>query len=495
MFLSHAIDVTESLCAENELAIRFRALGGALRERRPRPRWPTRLISEKNLRFFRTTILGYVPGFAPAIRPVGPFRAVSLVEQRDLAVERARVIPRCEGETCTLEVSLSIRSLLGAPLAAKLALCGSAGHAELVIDRPDENGVFTLRGSASAEGLERWWPHTHGAPALHTPRIELELEHGAGRIELERVGFRTVEPLGVDEGGFGLRVNGRTIFCRGACWTPLDIASLHSNEVGYRRVLEQVRDAGMNMLRVPGTTNYESDLFYRACDELGILVFQDFMFANSDYPGEDPAFAASVKREAEQLLERIGPRPSLAVLCGGSEVEQQAAMMGLPREVWESGPHRSILAEVSAHEAPHVPYVPSSPTGGAMPFHTSEGLCHYYGVGAYLRPVEDARYHRVRFASECLALSNVPEEASLREWLAEEIAPAHHPRFKERVPRDPGAGWDFSDVTDHYVEQLFRVDARRVRYSDHERYLALSRAASAEVMARVQELFRAKSSG
>ena len=86
----------------------------------------------------------------------------------------------------------------------------------------------------------------------------------------------------------------------------------------------------MNMVRVGGTMAYESDAFYDLCDELGILVWQDFMFANMDYPWQDPAFAQTALLEAAQLLERLQSRPSLAVVCGSSEVDQQAAMLGLP---------------------------------------------------------------------------------------------------------------------------------------------------------------------
>jgi beta-mannosidase len=101
----------------------------------------------------------------------------------------------------------------------------------------------------------------------------------------------------------------------------------------------------------------------------------------------------------------------------------------------------------------------------------------------------------VRFASECLAFSNVPEPETLDAGLAEAGGLAHHPRYKEGVPRDPGAGWDFADVTDHYVASLFGVDPGDVRSSDPARYLALCRRATAEVMADVQRRWRPRTSG
>ena len=132
---------------------------------------------------------------------------------------------------------------------------------------------------------------------------------------------------------------------------------------------------------------------------------------------------------------------------------------------------------------PEVPYVPSSTHGGAFPHQPSMGVSSYYGVGAYLRPLSDARRSALRFAAEALAFANVPEEPTLLSMAQGQAIRVHHPRWKQRVPRDLGAGWDFDDVRDHYLAQLFDLDPMRLRYADHERYLALSRVASGEVMA------------
>ena len=144
------------------------------------------------------------------------------------------------------------------------------------------------------------------------------------------------------------------------------------------------------LTRVGGTMVYESDDFYRACDELGLLVWQDFMFARMDYP-QDQAFVSSVTTEATQQVHRLSRHPSVALYCGNSEVEQQAAMVGVPRDAWRSRLFSEVLPEICARWHPAAPYVPSTPSGGAMPFHADSGITHYYGVGAYLRPVADAR--------------------------------------------------------------------------------------------------------
>jgi beta-mannosidase len=494
MWLAQAIDVGGALAADNELWIRFRALGPFLRERRPRGRWPTRLVSERHLRFVRTSLIGYMPGFCPPWPVIGPWRGVRLVLERELSVDRARVLASLEDGRGVLRVRMRCRSASGARERMRAQLiAGETARAALEIERTDDD-AWELRGQVTVPSVAPWWPHTHGDPALYPARVVVDLDARAIEVDLGRVGFRSIGRA-PDAERFALQVNGESIYCRGACWTPLDVAALHAGAPAYRRALEQVRDAGMNMLRLPGNLAYESDAFYALCDELGILVWQDFMFANMDYPTSDPEFTAGCRAEALQFLERTSGRACLAVLCGNSEVAQQAAMMGQPREHWHDPLFAELLPALCARERPDVPYVPSSPSGGALPFHTGSGPTHYYGVGAYLRPIDDARVRAVGFASECLAFSNVPEPESLRGWLGDQSPAAHDPRFKERVPRDVGAGWDFADVTDHYLEQLFEVSARDLRYADHERYLALCRVTPGEVMARVQGLWRRRTGG
>ncbi|RJS27317.1 glycoside hydrolase family 2 protein [Corallococcus sp. H22C18031201] len=500
MFQAHAVDVTAHAGAARRLAIRFRALAPVLQERRARPRWRTRLVDATHLRWFRTTLLGHIPGWCPAVPPVGPWRAVRVEQRRHVSVESADVHAMPRGDGGHVTVDLQLKALGRARVVSATLEVGPAHGASAAMEvgaarvaltcEPGSAGVWRIRGEAELEAVARWWPHTHGEPTLYPARVDVSLEGGEHvTLDVGRVGFRTVE-LSQQDGGFALSVNGVPVFCRGACWTPLDVVSLNGTERDYVEALELARAAGMNMLRVGGTMVYEDDRFYDACDARGILVWQDFMFANMDYPAEDPAFQASARREAEQFLARVQGSPALAVLCGNSEAEQQAAMMGLPSEQWTGPLFTSLLPEVSARGRPDVPYWRSSPSGGAMPFHTREGVTHYYGVGAYLRPLEDARRAGVRFASECLAFSNIPEDATLERVLGDGEAPGHHPKWKARVPRDSGSGWDFEDVRDHYLRLLFDVDPARLRYADVPRYLALGRVATAEVMAATLAEFR-----
>lgn len=452
-----------------ELVLRCKSLDAALAGRRPRPRWKTPMIENQQLRWFRTTLLGRTPGWSPPVAPVGPWRGVHVEHRRAAAVDGVRLAARIEGTSGVLDVACRVRAL-GTHLGPITVVVSREGHEWRAEMRPSEGESFAA--SLTIPNVSKWWPHTHGEPALYGVKLHL----GTLVVDLGQVGFRTITRRAGGEDDFGLAVNGVPVFCRGACWTPLDVVTMTSDRAAYERALRQVRDAGMNMLRVGGTMVYEGDDFYDLCDELGILLWHDFMFANMDYPEEHEPFVAEVVGEAREMLDRMQGRPSLAVLCGNSEGEQQAAMFGAPRERWSPPLFHEVLATESRARCPDVLYWPSSAHGGAFPHEPRVGTTSYYGVGAYLRPLEDARRSEVRFATECLAFANVPEQTPPG-------TKVHHPAWKARTPRDLGAGWDFDDVRDHYVQRLFGVDPVAVRYADHDRYLDLGRAAVGEVMA------------
>lgn len=479
MFRAHEVPVV--LRGEHALTIRFHALAPALAARNRRGRWPVRLAEPAGLRAVRTTLLGHMPGWCPPVHAVGPWRPVELVEDSgplDLggADLRATLDRHDGGRDGVLAVELAAR-WRGAARPAAFVEVGDT-RAPL-----SWSGPGALRGRVRIPGVERWWPHTHGTPTLHPVRVIV----GEVRVDLGRVGFRSVETE--DGDGFALRVNGERVFCRGACWSSADIVGLGGARGDYAPWLDLARRAGMNMLRVPGIAAYEGDPFFELCDELGILVWQDFMFANFDYPTDEP-FLAGARAEAAQFLDRTQASPCLAVLCGGSEAEQQAAMLGLPRAAWPQPLFDEVLRAESARLRPDVPYVPNSPHGGPLPFAADAGVVHYYGVGAYLRPLGDARRAGVRFASECLAFANVPEAGALPG-----VPAVHDPRWKRGVPRDPGASWDFEDVRDHYLRRLYRVDPPTLRTEDPDRYVRLSRAVSGEVMEAVFAEWRRARSG
>ncbi|MDB4957472.1 MAG: beta-mannosidase [Myxococcales bacterium] len=452
-----------------ELVIRCRALEPELAKKRPRPRWRVPMIEKQQLRWIRTTLLGRTPGWSPPCPAVGPWRPLWIEQSPRFVIEDFAGQARLEGTSGVIECVATMRRY-NELTAAKLVV--TRGDLRVTTPLEDNDGLWF--GQATIPKPALWWPHTHGEPARYRLAVEATSRRGETFVvDLGHTGFRTIV---VDRDGddFAVRVNGAAVFCRGACWTPLDVVTLAAPAESYRGAVAQMRDAGMNMLRVGGTIVYEDDALYDALDEHGVLLWQDLMFANMDYP-EDAGFIERVVAEVDQELARLQARPCLAVVCGNSEVEQQAAMSGAPPERW-SPPlfHEVIPARVEAMLA-GVAYVPSSTHGGAFPHQPSAGVSSYYGVGAYMRPLEDARHSDVRFASECLAFANIPNDPALPR--------VHDPKWKARSPRDLGAGWDFDDVRDHYVQRLYGIDPVALRVSDHERYLELGRVATGEVMA------------
>lgn len=474
MFVAHDLDI--ELNGSATLALCFRALTAALTAKRPRARWRPRLVSPPTLRNVRTTLLGHMPGWCPSIQAVGPWRPVELLGDAPHAFDTVDLASRVDGDDGI--VSLTLRFAYPHDVATDGATlkCGAA------ISSLQWRDAYTLTGAVRVPHAERWWPHTHGEPTLYPLTLQLD-DDRSNSYSLGSIGFRSIDvQRGADGMGFAIHVNGVPVFCRGACWTSADLVTLAGTEAQLRHTFELARAAGMNMLRVSGTMVYESDAFYALADEYGLLVWQDFALANFDYPN-DAAFRASIELEAAQFLTRTRRFAALAVLCGGSEADQQAAMLGLPPSLRAQAVFTELLPAIAARERPDVPYVPNSPTGGTWPFSTDKGVTHYYGVGAYQRPLDDARRAQVRFAAECLAFANVPDDATLHDALG--TIHSHDPRWKAAVPRDPGAGWDFDDVRDHYLRTLYGVEPAQLRYEDPVRYLDLSRAVVAEVMSDV----------
>jgi beta-mannosidase len=491
MFARHELPVTLVGGYEHELTICCRALRPLLAQRRkPRARWRTALVSDGNLRFHRTMLIGRAPGFAPGPPVVGPYRPVAVERHRGVSVQDRRLRAVLDGQTGRVTVRAGLRRLREEDPIQSVALELESGDLQTTAQlevAPDAPGSVAVNGELTIADPEQWWPHTHGRPALYRARLLITSVAGE-HLEwpLGQIGFRDLRTAPDMEGeGLGLSVNGVPIFARGAVWTPPD-AGLNGSEPDQRRArLQRLVEAGMNMVRIPGTGCYETPEFHDLCDELGILVWQDFMFANLDYPDRDAAFMDTVEREAHQVLDDLGARPSLAVLCGGSEVAQQVAMLGLDPALAEGPLYGELLPRVVREAEVQAPYVPSSPWGGDLPFRPDRGVAHYFGVGGYLRPLEDARRAEVKFASECLAFANIPDEEALEGHGPQGALHVGSAEWKRGVPRDTGAAWDFDDVRDHYLRVLFDVDPVTLRSFDPERYLELSRQVSGEVMVEV----------
>ena len=497
MHVAHDCVVPLLVDGENELLMRFASLDARLAQRRPRPRWRAPMVEHAQLRWARVSLLGRTPGWSPPAPAIGPWRAIEWVDRVGFEVSALRLRSELDAGIGRVALSVELAPFGGASNDDKvtLRLSRSGVSHEAAAMRAGDGGA-PYAATLVIPDAALWWPHTHGEPALYDAELVIHLAGATNPVyaDLGRLGFRTLT-VDTADGDFALHVNGVSVFCRGANWTPLDVVSPAAPAQATRAALAQVQAAGLNMLRVNGCMVYEDDAFFEACDELGLMVWQDFMFANMDYPASDEGFMASVQEEACQQLARWQAHPSLAVICGNSEAEQQAAMWGSPREAWAQPLFEEHLAALAREFCPGVTYWPSSAHGGAFPHQNNFGTTSYYGVGAYQRPMEDARRAGLRFASESLAFANVPSPATLARMPGGTSLRTHHPGWKARAPRDLGAGWDFEDVRDHYMQRLYGVDPVALRGTDHERYLQLSRTVSAEVIEATFSEWRRPASG
>lgn len=500
MFLTHQLCLPEFSTPPRYLYLRCRALQTMLRDQKPRPRWKTRLVSQQGWRWQRQSLLGRMPGWSSSHAPVGPYRAIRLIAADTLTLLEWQADCQLQGAQglVRFQARLALPALAPADVASnwRFNLHSEARHSELQAELLERGSGYELqlRGELRWDKVALWWPHTHGQPNRYPLRLELQI-HGQSRWshDLGHCAFRHLSWQ--NPAGFAITINQQTVFCRGVCWTPL--AGLSDDPEALRAMLVLLRDAGMNLLRVPGTMLYESRNFYALCDELGIMVWQDCVLANLDYPLQEPAFANQLKHEVTAFLQARRHFACLVMLCGNSEIEQQAAMLGVARNQWRHDFFQTDLPGLIESLALNCYYTPSSPatlTGPAWPFQINAGISHYFGVGAYLRPLTDARCAELQFTSECLGFANLPDEHFLEQHFQSEQICSSHPLWKRGIPRDQACHWDFEDVRDFYLQQIFQVQPAPLRSSHNYRYRQLSRLSSGIAMAHCLQEWRRQAS-
>jgi beta-mannosidase len=257
---------------------------------------------------------------------------------------------------------------------------------------------------------ERWYPAGYGAQPIYKFTASVRM---AGHVEDQataHTGLRSVvlrrEP---DQWGrsFEFLVNGTPVFGKGADVIPFDSFPTRVTAAQYRQVLQSARDANMNMIRHWGGGYYETQEFYDICDELGLMVWQDFMFGNDWQPGTY-AFKQSVAAEAEDQVRRLRNHPSIVIWCGNNETEGSfRASAGLPpdvrRQMWEDylTVFSGILPRVVERLASETPYWPSSPSEDyeAIPNFQS-GDMHNWTVWHGRVPFSDYEKYTPRFMTE-----------------------------------------------------------------------------------------------
>jgi len=287
---------------------------------------------------------------------------------------------------------------------------------------------YTLRFDIKNPKL--WWTNGLGKQPLYTLKGRLM----AGKTEssvVDRIGVRKLELVREkdDKGtSFFFRLNGVPVFMKGANYIPNDVFLPQVTEEKYRKVIQTARVSNMNMLRVWGGGVYEEDIFYELCDEAGILVWQDFMFACAMFPG-DKAFLENVRQEAVDNVKRLRNHPCLAVWCGNNEIlsawygwgwkkAEEEKNPDTAAKIWEaySDIFLKTLPDVVKELDPERFYLDSSPSSGlGIPADLVNGDEHYWGVWWGKEPFETYATHIARFMSE-YGFQSFPEISTVRKY-------------------------------------------------------------------------------
>jgi len=275
-----------------------------------------------------------------------------------------------------------------------------------------------------------WWTNGLGEAYLYNILGELNID-GQKVSEDTRIGIRTLELIrDKDDAGtsFYFKLNGHPVFMKGANYIPNDVFLPRVTEDNYRTVIETARNSNNNMLRVWGGGVYEEDIFYDLCDENGILVWQDFMFACAMFPG-DEAFLDNVKQEAIDNVKRLRNHPSIGLWCGNNEILAAWESWGWKKnaekeskenadKIWQAyvDIFHKILPEVVEEFDSQRSYWASSPSSGmGVKADQINGDEHYWGVWWGKEPFETYATNLPRFMSE-YGFQSFPEIATVRKY-------------------------------------------------------------------------------
>lgn len=356
---------------ENDLVVRFRAPLREIAARslglgaRPRP-YPLPYEA------LRKSAANFGWDWGIATFTTGMWRAVRLESWSTARLGGVRVVATPDGAAGTVAVDARVDAAQSE---------GAATHAanvvRVTVSGPSLAEPVVAEAPIAADGMahvevalasaERWWPVGHGAQPLYD--VEVELISDGASIDAARrdVGFRDIRwdtEADADGAPFTLVVNDRPIFVKGVNWIPDDALPARVDRARYERRLRQAVDANVNLVRVWGGGIYESDDFYELCDRLGLLTWQDFLFACAAYPEEEP-LRSEVEAEARENIERLSSHASLVLFTGNNEniwgYEDWGWKTRLDGKTWGAYYYYELFPRLIAELAPHVPYAPGSP--------------------------------------------------------------------------------------------------------------------------------------
>jgi beta-mannosidase len=416
----------------------------------------------------RKAQFGFGWDWGPRLPTVGIWRPIELRRELRATVRGVHfytldIDPKDERAAVAVRVEVE-RFAASGPIEAHVTLTApdgtSAAESTLVLDGEDSNVSATTY--LTVENPRLWWTHDLGQPVLYGLKVELR-QRGDVLCQSEtKVGIRTLElDQAPDPGEPGTRffrfvLNGVPIFARGADWIPADSFVGAIEDERYKTLISSARGANMNMLRVWGGGIYEHDVFYDLCDSMGLLVWQDFMFACATYPEEPASFVAEVGAEARYQVRRLRSHPCLALWCGNNENQWIH-----DRTFWEREDttvpgalyYHDILPRVVAELDGSTPYWPGSPFGGDDHNDRRQGNVHNWEVWHGNSPrrfgevprrdptPENVSYHRYaedmgRFISE-FGMHAAPVRETLRRAIPEDQLYHHSPSMDHHNKDDP----------------------------------------------------------
>jgi len=336
-----------------------------------------------------------------------------------------------------------------------------------------------------------WWPNGYGKQYLYKIETKLMQDKNIISKKTKKIGIRKTELItSKDSLGneFYFKINNQAIFMKGANYIPQDNLQNRVSKEKYIDLLSQVTKANMNMIRVWGGGIYEEDMFYNTCDSLGILVWQDFMFACAMYPS-DSLFLENIREEAIDNVKRLRNHSSIILWCGNNEIAEAWKNWGWQNSFNEyeitkieqgyKDIFSNILPEV-VNQYTDLPYWESSPKlGRGDNNHHLEGDVHYWGVWHDSQPFSTFEKNVPRFMSEFgfqsfPELSTIKKFSAKKDWkLNSDVMTSHqkHPRgntlIQEYMNREYNQPLDFEKFI--YASQILQGEGMRIGLEAHRR--------------------------
>lgn len=427
--------------------------------------------------------------WAPRIITTGPWRPVRLEAWDAARIDTFRIDQDALGDVeARLSARVEVVADRAGPAALRVVLTGPDGTRTQAATRVNlALGGNRVTLPLSVAHPQRWQPVGYGAQPLYHAAATLEQDGQATDTADRRIGLRTVELIR-GGGAFGFRVNGIPVFAKGANLIPFDSFPARVTAAAMRPILAGARDANMNMLRVWGGGYYLDDAFYDMADEMGLMVWQDFMFGGAVTP-PDAAFRDNVRIEAEQQVDRLAHHPSIIGWNGGNEVlsgwENWSDRAAYKRAVGANEQERvgvgmavlfdRVLRDAVTTHAPGSTYWPGSPsTDYEGPVDTdAAGDRHFWDVWSGSKPVERYLDSCPRFMSE-YGFQAAPGLATIRDFAGPGPLAPDSPVMKAHQKFLAGEGND---------RLLFYIRARLGEPRDLADFIYLSQVNQAEAIA------------